>query len=219
MTRLLVLRPEPGASATVERARRHGFKAVAVPLFRVEPVSWRAPQTELFDGLLLTSANAVRHGGEQLRALQRLKVYSVGKQTAMEAQEAGFTVAATGEAGVDELLACIGSELKLLHLCGADRRQPKGTSGKITELVVYQSKQIAAPDLSAARDAVVLIHSQRAARRFAELVTDRATISIAAISGAAASAAGDGWRAVESVDRPSDEALLALAARLCNKSH
>ena len=217
MTRLLVLRPEPGASASVERARKHGFEAISIPLFAVEPVRWNAPKAEHFDGLLLTSANAVRHAGEQLRALRGLKVYSVGKQTAVEAQAAGFTVAATGEAGVDELLASIGSDLRLLHLCGADRRHPTSTGHKITELPVYRSKPLAAPDLSAARGAVVLVHSPRAARRLAELVTDRATISIAAISETAASAAGNGWKRIEAAERPTDEGLLALAARLCNK--
>ena len=43
MRRLLVLRPEPGASATVERARALGLDAVAMPLFEVEPVAWDAP--------------------------------------------------------------------------------------------------------------------------------------------------------------------------------
>lgn len=219
MTRLLVLRPEPGASASVERARKRGFEVVAVPLFKVEPVIWNAPPAECFDALLLTSANAIRHGGEQLRGLRGLKVYSIGMQTAKEAQDAGFTVAATGEAGVDRLLASIGSELKLLHLCGADRRQPTRTEHKITELVVYRSKPIAAPELSAARGAIVLIHSPRAGQRLAELVKDRATISIAAISEIAARAAGDGWRIVEAAERPTDEGLLALAARLCNKPH
>ena len=40
MRRVLVLRPEPGASATVERARRLGLDAVAIPLFEIEPVAW-----------------------------------------------------------------------------------------------------------------------------------------------------------------------------------
>ena len=219
MTRLLVLRPEPGASATVERARKRGLDAIAVPLFEVEPVSWNAPRAEAFDGLLLTSANAVRHGGEQLQALRTLKVYSVGEQTARDAEKAGFTVAATGERGVDQLLGSIRSELKLLHLCGADRLQAKRTAQQITQLIVYRSKPISAPDLSAARGAVVLVHSPRAAQRLAELIKDRSTISIAAISESAATAAGAGWRTVEAAERPTDEGLLALAARLCNKPH
>jgi uroporphyrinogen-III synthase len=48
-------------------------------------------------------------------------------------------------------------------------------------------------------------------------VRDRSTISVAAISDAAAEAVGEGWRTVETADRPNDEALLALAARLCDK--
>jgi uroporphyrinogen-III synthase len=64
---------------------------------------------------------------------------------------------------------------------------------------------------------VALIHSPRAARRFAELVTDRSSIAIAAISPAAAEGIGSGWKSVAIADQPSDEALLALAATLCNK--
>jgi uroporphyrinogen-III synthase len=51
----------------------------------------------------------------------------------------------------------------------------------------------------------------------AELVDDRASIAIAAISVAAADAVGAGWTSIDIADRPTDDALLALAARLCNK--
>ena len=73
MRRVLVLRPEPGASATVERARERGLDAVAIPLFEIEPLAWEAPEAGSFDGLLLTSANAVRHGGEGLASLRGLQ--------------------------------------------------------------------------------------------------------------------------------------------------
>ena len=64
-----------------------------------------------------------------------------------------------------------------------------------------------------------MIHSPRAGRRFAELVdTNKETVAIAAISDDAAAAVGDGWAAVESADVPTDEALLALTERLCNKA-
>jgi len=51
----------------------------------------------------------------------------------------------------------------------------------------------------------------------AELVdpADRATIRIAAISAAAAEAAGEGWQALRIASSPNDAELLALAARLC----
>ena len=63
----------------------------------------------------------------------------------------------------------------------------------------------------------MLIHSPRAGRRFAQLVQDRGRIAIAAISASAASAVGAGWEVVEAATAPNDDALLALAARLCNK--
>ena len=96
MRRVVVLRPEPGASETVARARKLGLDAVAIPLFEVEPMDWTAPEAGGFDGLLLTSANAVRHGGEQLQSLRGLPVYVVGKSTGGAAREAGFDVKSVG---------------------------------------------------------------------------------------------------------------------------
>jgi uroporphyrinogen-III synthase len=215
MVRVLVLRPEPGASVTVERARRHGLDALAVPLFVVEPVEWQAPDPNAFEGLLLTSANAVRHGGPQLRTLHALKAYAIGEATAALAREAGFEVALIGDSGIDRLVGSIDPDLRLLHLCGADRREPERQN--IAPLIVYRSKQLGSFDLSTASGSVALIHSPRAGRRFAEIVGDRGSIAIAAISQAAAEAAGGGWKTVAVADRPSDDALLALAARLCNK--
>ena len=126
MRRLIVLRPEPGASATVERARALGLDAVAIPLFRIEPIAWTAPDAGQFEGLLLTSANAVRHGGDQLEHLRGLPVYAVGEATAEVARAAGFDIASQGEAGVDRLLGSIEPDLKLLHLAGESRREPAG---------------------------------------------------------------------------------------------
>jgi uroporphyrinogen-III synthase len=215
MRPLLVLRPEPGASATVARARAQGLEAVAVPLFRVEPIAWQAPDPAAFDGLLLTSANALRSGRAQLQSLKRLPVYAVGEATAEAAREAGFDVAGTGHSGVDSLLASIG-ELKLLHLCGEDLRAPQAASQQITAIAVYRAVPVEA-DLGAVKGAVALIHSPRAGRRFAQLAEDRGSTIVAAISTAAAEAVGDGWQAVETAERPNDDALLALAASLCNK--
>ena len=217
MRRLLVLRPEPGASVSVERARSLGLDALAVPLFNVEPVEWQVPEAGSFDGLLLTSANAVRCGGEGLPELRKLKAYAVGAATAAAAREAGLDIAATGDAGVDRLLGSIDADLKLLHLCGADARAPVEARQEIRPIVVYRAEAVASPDLSGVGGSVAMVHSPRAGRRLAELVSTRNSIAIAAISAAAASAAGDGWDSVEAADQPSDEALLALAARLCNK--
>jgi uroporphyrinogen-III synthase len=218
MRRLLVLRPEPGTSATVERALKQGLKAIAVPLFEIDPIAWQSPKAASFDALLLTSANAVRQGGDDLTKLRGLPVYAVGEATAEAARDAGFDIAATGDAGVDRLLGSIEPHARLLHLCGEDRREPEGARQEITPIPVYKAVAIESPDLSAAEESIALVHSPRAGRRFAELVSDRGSIAIAAISATAAQAMGSGWDAVETAAEPTDEALLALAARLCNNS-
>jgi uroporphyrinogen-III synthase len=221
MRPLLVLRPEPGAEATVERARQRGLEAIAIPLFVIEPVEWTVPDPSNFDALLLTSANAVRCAGEGLAGLRRLPVYAVGGATAQAARAAGLAIAGSGVAGIDLLLESIAPDLRLLHLCGEDRRAPTDAKQVVTPLVVYRAAPIAA-DLSSAEGGVALIHSPRAGKRFAALAEeaglDRRSIGIAAISAAAAAAVGRGWTTVQAAPEPSDEALLALAERLCNKS-
>jgi uroporphyrinogen-III synthase len=219
MERLLVLRPEPGASATVRRAGDLGLDAFAVPLFEIEPIEWSAPDPARFDGLLITSANALRNGGAGLAQLRGLPVYAVGEATADAAREAGFALAFAGDAGVDRLLASVDPGLTLLHLCGEDRREPDRPRQEIARVAVYRSRQIDAPDLAKAPGSIVLIHSPRAGRRFAELAPERSSIAIAAISPAAADAAGQGWKSIDIAEAPNDDALLALAASLCNNPH
>lgn len=219
MRRVLVLRPEPGASRTAERARKLGLDALAVPLFEIEAISWEVPEPALFDAILLTSANSVRMAGEGLQRLRALPVYAVGEATGKAAREAGLDIAATGEAGVDRLLGSIESNLHLLHLCGEDRREPEDPRQAITPIAVYRARPIDSPELSCSKDAVALVHSERSALRLAELVGKRESTAIAAISRASAEAAGRGWERVEYCAEPNDDALLALAARLCDKPH
>ena len=215
MRRLFVFRPEPGASHTIERARAMGLAVTSIPLFEVQPVTWSAPDASDFDGLLLTSANAVNSAGQQIERLRALPVYAVGEATAVAAQVAGFGVALTGSGGVDQLLESVPDDARLLHLCGENRRP---SERPVTRLTVYRAKALERPTaLADLPGQVAVVHSPRAASRLAQLVdeADRRTIRIAAISEAAAEAAGAGWEVVDAASEPTDAALLALAARLC----
>lgn len=222
MRRLFILRPEPGAGETVKRATGLGLEALRVPLFRIEPIAWDAPEPGGFDALLLTSANAIVHGGERLSELRGLPVHAVGDATALAAREAGFGIASSGDGGVERLLGSMEPDLRLLHLCGEQRREGDGVRQTITAIPVYRSVELPAPGaLAGIEGQTAAIHSPRAARRLAQLIEeqgiDAATIRLACISKAAADAAGGGWESKESVDTPTDDALLALAARLCDK--
>jgi uroporphyrinogen-III synthase len=221
MRRVVVLRPEPGASDTVRKARQRGLDAVPLSLFEVEPVAWDVPDISRFDALLLTSAQAVLHGGAGLDALKSLPVYAVGAATADAARDAGFDIATTGDGGVDELLGKTRPGVRLLHVCGEHRRAPATPLRAITPITVYRSRERPSRDLSQAKGAVVLVHSPRAAALLRNMVAaanlNRASVAIAAISPSAAEAAGSGWKSIDVAERPSDDALLALAERLCNK--
>ena len=58
--RVLVTRPEPGASRTAARLSALGHEAVVVPLFAARRLAWEMP--EAFGAVAFTSANGVRFG-------------------------------------------------------------------------------------------------------------------------------------------------------------
>lgn len=214
MRRLLLLRPEPGLKASRQRAEAMGLEVVACPLFEVVPLTWTAPDACHFDGLLLTSANAVRQAGAGLEGYRHLPTYAVGRSTAAAAEATGLEVLVVGSAGAEGLLAELPPTLRLLHLAGR-HRAGTGSVQRITSVPVYDARQVENPPLPNMENMVVAVHSPRAGARIAELVERRADSRIVAISDAAAAACGEGWNAVAVPDEPDDAQLLALAAKLC----
>lgn len=214
MSRIVILRPEPGASATLARAEAAGIEAVAIPLFSLAAIDWTLPEGATFDALLLTSANAVRLAGPQLAALSALPAYCVGAATAAAAQTAGLVIAETGQSDAADLAARLPTGMRFLHLTGCNHRALPA----VTEIAVYDSAAIDPPPaLDPLTGGVAMVHSPRAGARLAELVSvsDRTDMSIAAISPAAAAVCGEGWKAVRSIPAPTDSALLELAAAMC----
>lgn len=210
MTRLLVLRPQPGADATAARARAAGFEPVIAPLFEVRAMPWEAPDPAAYDAVLMTSANAARHGGAALARYRNLPLFAVGGATARAAAAAGFNRIVTGDDDGAATLAGAhaAGHRHILHLAGREHVTLDGVDRRI----VYASEPLdmAIPDAD-----IALLHSPRAARRFAEIT--RIPIAIAAFSPQVAAAAGSGWRAVAVAERPDDQSLLAAAARLCDQ--
>jgi uroporphyrinogen-III synthase len=221
---LLILRPEPGASATAARAAALGWQTIQAPLFRVAAMDW-APPHSTFDAVMMTSANAARLAGAGLAKFVHLPLYAVGRATADTARAAGFVDVRIGTGDAEALLADAASDGAgtLLHLAGREHR-PVARAGMIIERhIVYGADPVdRLPDAAAqalADGAIALLHSPRAATLFA-MLTDatalsRRAIRIAAISLAARDAAGAGWAAALAAACPDDDALLAAAARLC----
>jgi uroporphyrinogen-III synthase len=215
MTRpILILRPEPGASATALRAREMGLTPIVRPLFETRAVAWSAPDAAGFDAIMMTSANAARLGGDRLADYRHLRLYAVGEATAEAAKAAGFTTVIVGARDVAALVADLVNAgcHDVLHLAGHDRT-PAVAPFHIETVIVYASDTLPTPEIP--DDTVALLHSARAAQRFSEIVADRNSTAIVAISPAVAIAVGRGWRAIAVAQSPQDTAMLALAATLC----
>jgi uroporphyrinogen-III synthase len=209
---LLIVRPQPGADESAERARALGLEPRVAPLFETRQLAWTPPDPGRFDAILLTSANAARLAGDGLKPFLALPCYAVGARTAAAARAAGFADIRTGQADGAAIaaLAARDGARSILHLCGRDH----AALGGVTHVPVYAAEPSGAlpPGLG---EAMVLLHSPRAAARFASLAGDRSRFALVAISAQTAEAAGGGWRSVAVADAPTDEALLELAAKLC----
>lgn len=127
MRRVLVTRPEPGASATAERLTAMGFFPVILPLTEIVPVLPDAlPDPDRWDAVAATSANALRHAPPSLLAgLTKKPLFAVGDGTAAFARQAGFRYVRSASGTAADLAGLIEAEARpgarILHLAGADR--------------------------------------------------------------------------------------------------
>ncbi len=213
---LLLIRPEPGFSATAKRAHALGLTISGAPLFAVRPVGWDMPDLTRYAGILFTSANAVRQSGDRLVACLHLPAFAVGEATAAAAREAGFASVVTGEKDVAWIVALIGTlgPQTILHLAGQDTVPFDARTVSVDRIVVYESVAVDPPwewQAWLSHHPVALVHSPRAGEALARQIPDKARIALVAISEAAAQAAGPGWESVDVASDPRDEAMLALA--------
>lgn len=226
---LLVIRPEPGNAATVAAAKVLDLEPFGEPLFEIVPVAWSASPAANFDAVLIGSANVLRHGGDALARYTALPAHVVGESTANAARAAGFAIAATGSGGLQQLVDRLArhGHRRVLRLAGAERVVLSVPAEIAVEtVVVYDARPQPLCPASVAlsgRSTVVLLHSAAAARHFAaecdRLAIARDRVALACLGPRIAAAAGPGWASVASAERPDDTALLALAARMCQKPH
>lgn len=234
MKRVMVTRSEPGASETAGRLAAMGYLPIVEPLFAVEPM----PNVALpaFGALAFTSANGVRVFA-QLSSRRDVPVFCVGARTAEAAREIGFAdvTSADGDVGALERLI-LGSHLGalpagrfLLHSGNeesrgdlVDRLVSRGISAGFVATFRAAPAEEPGPMLAAhlsgrASFEAVLIHSSRAAKILAGLLTpDSAELNVAAISAAAAEPLRGAARRCEIAARPSEPALLKALGVLCD---
>ncbi|WP_127088095.1 uroporphyrinogen-III synthase [Aquabacter cavernae] len=143
--RLLLTRPEPGASRTAARLRGMGHEVLADPMLCIVPVAAPVPPGR-FDALAFTSANGVRAFAARPPGLP---VYAVGTRTGDVARDSGFSPVTDCAGDVDALAARLAADFppgaRILHAAGADRAGDLAalvaSAGlEIVTLVVYRAE-------------------------------------------------------------------------------
>lgn len=128
---VLVTRPAPDNAKTAQALAARGFVALLSPTLRFEAMPFYDDHGAAYDGVILTSANAVRavENHEFKARLVDLPSFAVGEHTAATARIAGFAniISAKGDAGVlRDVVAKSAAEkiikkgATLCYLAGAD---------------------------------------------------------------------------------------------------
>ena len=207
--RVLIVRPAPDNAATASRVAALGHTPVVAPLFTVSAVAWDPPDPTMFDAVAMTSANAARYGGPALARYTHSPLYAVGAATAVAATAAGFGTVDVGASDADALAQLLTG--RVLHLAGADHR-PLASPADVVTRIVYAA--VEADDAVLPDSDCAMVHSPRAGRALAARIGQRDALHVVAISAAAASACGAGWRSVQVAAVPREEAMLACLAKL-----
>lgn len=224
MKKVFAIRPEPGLSKTIARGAALGLPISGIPLSKVKACGWTLPDLSRLDGLLVGSANAIRHGGEKLNALQHLPVLAVGEATAQAARDAGFQIAAMGTGGLQFVLDNHATSFgNLLRLSGEEHvplSVPDGTT--ITDRTVYRLGNVDLPAIASeelSKGAIVLLHSAAAGAHFASecdrLGVQKENVALCALGPRILESVNQCWQEVRAAANPNDGDLLALAMEMC----
>lgn len=170
---VLITRPATEAMSTAQEFGKHGFSTLVSPMLEIMPVAFTLENPQSFQAFIFTSANAVRIFADANPA-RGVPVYTVGEQTQVAAQDAGFTVAGCAHGNsvdLDILLAQAG-QTRALHIRGEDVTAPLAGA---QSLIVYKAQPVAefssgtAEKLRAGSVETVTFYSRRTALNFIKL--------------------------------------------------
>ncbi|CCV04513.1 conserved hypothetical protein [Mesorhizobium metallidurans STM 2683] len=233
MVRVLVTRPEPGASRTARRLQDTGFLPILLPL--TETVALPAEAGAVPDNAVavaITSANAVRHAPKGLIAtVAALPCHAVGKRTAEAARAAGFLSVSEGSGDAEALASAIAGSLSgktIAYLCGRVRfatfeERLEAAAVHVRAVETYDTIALDYSDadiierLAGRPVETVLLYSTKAAEAM-RILTGRSALHdlfestrFFALSGRIAAALGDiSSEGIQIAKEPDEEALLAL---------
>ena len=123
---VLLTRPEPDNATSADALRARGFAVLRAPMLHVQALAFRVPDEMSHDGVIVTSANALRViSAHPLRErLAGLPLFAVGQRTADAAKAAGFDKVLSAGGDVASLRKLIvgtaNRTASLLYLAGAE---------------------------------------------------------------------------------------------------
>lgn len=225
--RVLVTRPEPGASATAARLIERGFEPVLLPLTEIVPLE-PAQLPDGIDALVATSANAFRHAPASfLDRLRDVPLHVVGAKTAEAARRDVASVAPDGRTLAEQLSGRLPAAAHVLHLTGRVRRPElkrmlEAQGHRVTEIELYDTRPRPLAQLETGTKTgaepfwVALVYSQRGGEILAGIVAEarsafETTIFVCISDEAATGLAG---RQVVVAETPDEAGLLARLAEI-----
>ncbi len=176
--RIWVTRTEPQASATAARLRALGLEPVVAPLLEARPIAGADIDLTGVEAIAFTSG----HGVDAFAALwagRELPVYAVGETTAAQARGAGFSQVTASHGGAEGLAEAIGAARPRPALVlnptalepSADLAALLARHGVAARITPVYETAPAGPDQVPAGVDAVLIHSAKAARSVARMIS------------------------------------------------
>lgn len=229
MIKLVILRPSDGALQSAVIARGLGFDPIIASASEIRPLQWIAPKAKNFDSIMITSANALRIGGNAILQYRHLPMFAVGKATARLAGEMGFHIAAIGRGGAKALWPLIvahGAQ-NVLRIVGRDYVEVSDTSINTTNIMTYEAcaLPIAATLKTLISEGksghVFAFHSARAVQIFDDYIAelgqhgilfDKSAHYAAALAPTIAYEISDDWRKIIISPSASDPAMMTAVS-------
>lgn len=234
--RLLVTRPEPDATETAERLRRHGHEVLVWPLLRIDfaelPVYVPEPAA-----IILTSRNGVRALSRwpQISRWLSRPVFVTGVATAALAREAGFTDVRTPAGDAAELTAFFMSQIgkdagPILYVAARDRAGAlagglRANGYDIRTVVAYsgEMEMSLSPSVRGALSSHsldgIMFYSYRTAIAFRAIVEREGIaeqldgVSVFTLSGRVAEPLRDLPVAIRIAENPNEESVFSLLSK------
>ena len=223
--RVWITRAQPGAARTAVRLTALGYEPVVAPLLTIRPLPDAlapAPDFAAVAALAFTSANGVEAFAAlgPARQLRDRPVFAVGDATAEAARAAGFTDARSAAGDIHALARLIAASPIQGLILAPGAREPAGDLPALLpdhilqRLPVYAAEEtdVTSPP---AFDAVML-HSPRAGRALAAILTPQAAaqrLAVCISAAAAAPLAALGFAEIRIADAPDEASMLTALGK------